>query len=156
MMQKVLAEFLSGVDIEIKYHPGWSINSDLCYILSSGVLRDRAFKSTQFGPHRADLYFKVNKAAAHDILSRGQQKILFFVIALAQGALFKEITGEKCVYLIDDFAAELDNGKKKQIADFLNSLDVQLFITGLESSELSCFFQNGRMFHVEQGAIKEQ
>ena len=41
MMQKVLAEFLSGVDIEIKYHPGWSINSDLCYILSSGVLRDK-------------------------------------------------------------------------------------------------------------------
>jgi len=157
IIKKLLADFLSTIEITIKYHPGWSSNSDLEHILTSGLSRDRVLGFTQYGPHKSDLSFKVKNISAHDVLSRGQQKILFFVISLAQGMLFEELTGKKCMYLADDFSAELDKDKKQLVVDILKKLNAQIFVTGLENNELIEFFsENKKMFHVEHGSIREQ
>ena len=45
-----------------------------------------------------------------DLLSRGQLKLLMCALRLAQGEYFTRQSGQQCLYLLDDFASELDAG----------------------------------------------
>ena len=63
---------------------------------------------TSSGAHKADLSIGIGKIKARDKLSRGQTKLLVYALKLAQGALFKKLTGKKCIYILDDLPSELD------------------------------------------------
>jgi len=157
IIKSLIIKIFDNFEINIDYFRGWGSDSDLNFILNDSIEQDRSSGFTHFGAHRADLAFKAKNIPVHDGLSRGQQKILFFIISLAQGILFEQLTHKKCVYLIDDFSAELDDIKKQKIAEILENLNAQIFVTGLTSTELSEFFPNNyKMFHVEHGEIKHK
>lgn len=157
IINDLIQQFFEILNIEIKYYRGWNADCDLSEILSKNIDKDRNNGFTQFGAHKADLSFKANNISVHDSLSRGQQKVLFCIISLAQGVLFEKLTGKKCIYLIDDFVAELDNDKKEKFASLLIKLNSQIFVTGLNNAELINFFPiNLKMFHVERGTINEE
>lgn len=141
-------------DINIDYFPGWNTLNELSDILEANLISDRKIGFTQYGPHRADLKFQINNVPIQHVLSRGQQKLLFFALHLAQGRLFTEKTNKQCVYLIDDLAAELDAERKRVVIKLLDDLGAQVFLTSLGEMDLCQLSQESvKVFHVEQGTI---
>ena len=150
-----LADLLLGFSVELEYLRGWSSEHSFEAALASSEMRDRRLKTTTVGPHRADLTFKIDGAAARDRVSRGQQKMLAVALILAQVRLRAERhpVPRSCL-LLDDPAAELDVDNLGKVLSVLAKLPTQLVITSLDQ-EGFCGMEVGRMFHVEQGRVRQ-
>lgn len=153
---EILRFLLPEYVINLNYQQGWPKDEDLGAVLRDSLERDLQLGYSQFGPQRADLALTINKTPAQDILSQGQQKLLAYALRLSQGALLQKQTNKKCVYLIDDLPAELDQTKQGLVAKILAELATQVFVTGIEPIQLAKLFptENVKMFHVEHGALK--
>jgi DNA replication and repair protein RecF len=154
----IAANFLGeSAAISLQYKPGWDETQGLNQILTQSLPRDLQLGYTQHGPHRTDLMIRINgNLAAQDILSQGQQKLLVYALQLAQGILLRQQTHKRCIYLLDDLPAELDASNRYKLAAALNTIDAQVFITGIEREILSdlCLAVDSKMFHVEQGEVR--
>lgn len=157
-LQRILSILIDLEGLSVEYYSGWERNEILGNCLKESFLKERQQKRTLFGAHRADLKIYFKGFFAHEILSRGEQKLLIFAMQLAQASLLNNSSGRKVIYLIDDVAAELDISHRKKIVDFLTSLDSQVFLTCLESEQLATDLpvNTSKMFHVEHGNIKEE
>lgn len=158
VFHELLQEFLSIDGIKLSYFRGWDKDSNYAEALESGIERDRQQGFTRIGSHRADLRISVNGQNAADILSRGQQKLLVCALKIAQGCVFTKITGRKCVYLVDDLPAELDEKHRQLLAKWLNTMQTQVFISGVEREALTSTWEKEsvvelKVFHVEQGKV---
>ena len=151
----LLQDLIKIDNLSIDYYQGWSEDRDLEHVLTNSVMRDMALGYTQYGPHRADLLFKINLIPVEDVLSRGEQKLLICALQLAQGILLKQITGKNCVYLLDDIAAELDDYRRQCIVNVLAKLQAQVFVTAVEKESLGDLTKQVcvKSFHVKQGKI---
>lgn len=143
---------LSGLEVELSYHRGWSQERSLAEALAEGVERDRARGSTLTGPQRADIHLRVGGKAARESLSRGQQKLVASAMVLALLQRLREGQGAPPTLLLDDPAAELDTHRLGLLVDLVASLDCQLIITTLDP-HLRLFGQPENMFHVEHGRV---
>ena len=149
--------------MEIRYERGWAEGTNLDAELVRTEEADRRYGSTQLGPQRADLLLLINRAAAVEVLSRGQQKILVSALKIAQGRLLSESLGVECLYLIDDLPSELDPENRARVFSALLSLDAQLFVTCVELESLALASKgllftalhpsDIAQFHVEHGRI---
>jgi DNA replication and repair protein RecF len=155
-----LAGHLSDVPIvDIRYKRGWSDDLSLEDAMTEGLDRDLRTGITNVGPHRADLHISVDGVQAAERLSRGQEKTLICTLKLAQVALLLKETGKRCLFLIDDFAAELDIHNRERLVQLLQVLDSQVFITGITREDLANSWSEQsdlRVFHVEHGEITSQ
>lgn len=144
-------------EITFSYYPGWNEKEGLENVLTRSLMRDRQEGYTHYGPHRMDLNIKVDGHLAKDVLSRGQQKLVVYALRLAQGMLLQEQKNKACIYLIDDFIAELDKQKRFLVLQSLKMLRAQVFVTGVDREELLEVMGDipSGMFHVEQGQINE-
>ena len=120
--------------ISLKYLPGYQ--TDLKAALASSSERDQKLGHTSVGPHRADLAINVNGRAAHTFLSQGQQKLLTYVLTIAQAQLHKADTEISCILLLDDVFAELDLAKREMIHMLLSDCSHQIILTGIVAAEL--------------------
>ena len=153
---KSLAEENAIEELSLEYNRGWDSEIELVEVLQSARPQDLKFGATQNGPHRADIVVKVGQSPAIDVLSRGQQKVLVSALKIAQGSLYAEAIQDRCIYLVDDLPAELDQENRAKILENLLALDSQLFVTCVElNSVKSCLQSSPEMstFHVERGTI---
>ncbi|MCB1666884.1 MAG: DNA replication/repair protein RecF [Porticoccaceae bacterium] len=144
--------------VSFGYYPGWDTAQSLESVLLSNRPRDQQNKVTHHGPHRADLRVRSGRAGAAELLSRGQAKVLVSAMQLAQGQLFKEITGQQCIYLLDDLPAELDEERRKAVGRLLMDLEAQVFVTGVDKEDLLMIWPEIKagdigLFHVEHGRV---
>jgi DNA replication and repair protein RecF len=122
--------------------------------ISSTVLRDKQLGYTRSGPHAADWSFKVGGFDPAEVLSRGQQKLFFIALCIAQ-IKTTEQENTKSILLIDDISSELDTTHQKIILETLSRLEVQAFITSTDET-LSNLIKNEvlhSVFHVKQGVL---
>jgi DNA replication and repair protein RecF len=159
-LREVLPGFLRplvGLEgLEVVYQSGWPAGTDYPAALEAGLDRDRAMGHTQYGPHRAELLFKVGGMAAAERVSRGQQKALVLALRLAQGALLKTRTDVGCVLLIDDLPAEFDAENRVRALDLVRGLGLQSFVTAIEADLVPVGeWAERRVFHVEHGSLRE-
>ena len=152
IFEDVLSQLMPDFSVDIAYERGWPKEKDLLAVLMEHLERERYLTYTLYGPHRADLQFKLTSGFAKDILSRGQQKLLVIALKLAQGLLLYKLTQKKCVYLIDDLIAELDSLHIKQIAKVLTQINAQVFVTCVDDGRLPSL-QTARRFQVCHGKI---
>jgi DNA replication and repair protein RecF len=125
-------------------------------LLTDNISKDRLKGFTNYGPHRADIFIRVNAQSAQTCISRGQQKTLVALMRLAQAMQFTEATKKTCVLLYDDLAAELDTQHRKLILSVLSSMDIQLFITAIDVSQIDLSaWKVKKKFHVEHGQLKD-
>ncbi len=155
---ELLREFISVEGIAIRYSRGWDKEKSYADVLTENIERDHRQGFTQAGSHRADLKITVDGQNAAEILSRGQQKLLACALKIAQGYVFSRLTGRKTIYLVDDLPAELDEKHRNLLAHWLETMNTQVFITGVEREILLSTWQNKphietKMFHVEQGKV---
>jgi len=158
LFTRVIPALLPGMEISITYKPGWNEELGLDIVWEQNWRRDLELGYTQNGPHRADLWIRLDKTIpAQDILSQGQQKLLVYALYLAQGILLKEQVAKRCVYLLDDLPAELDYENRQRVTRVLNEIDAQVFATGVDKEGLSHLqtMAETKMFHVERGEICE-
>lgn len=151
----ILAQFIHIEEITLHYQRGWSQKHSFAEVLEQSFSRDHETGFTHSGPHRGDLLIKVGGVQAHEVLSRGQQKLVIVALRLAQGLLLREFTQKSCGYLIDDLPAELDAVHQQKVAEYLKHLQSQVIVTGVDERLFQGLLGTDpyKMFHVEHGKI---
>jgi len=144
---------LLGLEASLVYHRGWPDDLGLRESLMRDLERDRRYKATQHGPHRADIVVRVEGHAAKDRVSRGQQKLLAAGLTLAQLELQEAERPGRAALLLDDPAAELDATSLGRLLECVRALPTQLIVTSLTGA-IAGLPGGGRLFHVEHGAIR--
>jgi len=106
-----LKEFLPEFSFEISYYRGWEKGSSLSDAILKNRPRDQKNGFLSVGPHKADLRIKTHGTNAHEILSRGQLRMLVAAMQLAQTQYLHTQTSKSSIFLLDDVGAELDEEK---------------------------------------------
>ena len=159
-----LQEFISPVvdafgglgSVSLEYSQGWPEGSSIIDVLMADKDRDIAAGTTSHGAQRADIQIFVDGIAAADSLSRGQSKLLVYALKLAQAAHYQAATGHSCVFLLDDLPAELDYENRNDVLAYLDRLQCQYFVTGVDKSDFDGIDENlSRLFHVEHGVLSK-
>ncbi len=123
--------------VELFYRPGWDEKNSLENALTNNIIHHRRMKTTTDGPHRAELSIKVDGKPGKQVLSRGQQKTLVYVLHLSQLDVLKDAGIASPMVLCDDLSSELDENHTNYLVDQLHTLKSQLFITGVDLSVLT-------------------
>jgi DNA replication and repair protein RecF len=120
--------------------------------------RDQKNGFLSVGPHKADLRIKVQGVNAHEVLSRGQLRMLVAGMQLAQTQYLHMKTAKTSIFLLDDVGAELDEEKRKVFISRLNTSDTQLFVTAIDIKQLEFLenYNDKKVFHVEHGQVREE
>ena len=146
---------LPGVDLA--YQRGWPDGLSYEQVLDDDFYRDLKRGLTHHGPHRADIAISFHGSPAAQVLSRGQQKLVVSAMRLAQSALLLESTGKRCVMLVDDLPAEIDEEHQRRLCHVLDGLGMQVFITCIDQQFVASlpWHKLGvpALFHVKQGQI---
>jgi DNA replication and repair protein RecF len=140
---------LLDADVALVYHRGWPDDTRLADCLDRDLERDRRYRATQHGAHRADVIVRVDGHAAKDRVSRGQQKLLAAGLTLAQLELQERERPGCSALLLDDPAAELDAANLERLLTCVRALPVQLVVTSLHE-DVPGLPAEGFRFHVEQ------
>ncbi|MEE4660195.1 MAG: DNA replication/repair protein RecF [Halieaceae bacterium] len=142
--------------IELRYRRGWASDISVSEALSAARDVDIQQGFTHSGPQRADLRVLAEGRPVAEVLSRGQLKLVVCALKLAQGGLLKQ-SGRRCVYLVDDLTAELDQPHAASVAEILEGLDAQVFVTCIGRRDVEAIWPDARrdqaVFHVEHGKV---
>lgn len=157
VFKAIIADFLHIETVGLNLLNGWDQGKGFVQALRSDLEKDIRYGFTHSGPHRADLQVSINGRLAKDYVSRGQLKLLVLALKLAQVKLLQLEYGNVGCILIDDFTAELDSNNRDKLLSYLSDLDYQVFMTATEFMEFGDISQihNYKMFHVEQGEVKQ-
>lgn len=157
-IKQILKELTLDFNLELDYFSGWAQEKDYAELLRLNFYQDKASGFTQWGPHRADICVRVQQQLAVEILSRGQQKIIVSALRVAQTRLIHRLAERQSIYLVDDISSELDMGYQQKLFAMLQQLQAQVFITLLQLPDwlLNLRQLPIKVFHVEQGSVKEQ
>jgi DNA replication and repair protein RecF len=156
IFERCLSRLLDLEGLKLSYHRGWDSSRSLREVLASQAVREREHQHTTSGPHRADLRLRYHSHPAHEVLSRGQQKLVVCALSLAQGYYLSQLKGHHCVYLVDDLPAELDAVHRKALCALLYELECQVFISCVDYRDVDDCWPDKeqiRMFHVEHGQV---
>lgn len=153
-----LKEFLPEFSFEISYYRGWEKDYSLNEAILKNRPRDQKNGFLSVGPHKADLRIKTQGANAHEVLSRGQLRMLVAGMQLAQTQYLHARTAKTSIFLLDDVGAELDEEKRKVFISRLNTSDTQLFVTAIDIKQLEFLenYNDKKVFHVEHGQVREE
>ena len=145
---------------DYQFKSGWpkevdSLDTDSVYqyLLKSKVFLLKT-KYLNYGPHKASIDFSLN-SKQECFLSRGEQKTLSIVFWLTQVFMLVK-SGVNPIVLIDDLSSELDPSKIKTILSYLNTLNVQTFVTDIGSNLSIIADDNTAIFSINNGVISTQ
>ena len=144
-------------EVTLDYRKGWAAGNTLREALIESEESDKERGFTQRGVHRADLVVKVGQHPASMVSSRGEVKMLAWLLKLAQLGLLPDEVQRQTILLLDDFSSELDEKNGRRLAETLVNLPFQLILTGasLEAANTHWGAHLARVFHVKQGIIGE-
>lgn len=136
---------------------GWADEAELEELYLEAREDDRRAGYTRYGPHKADLGFFVEDRAIDAVCSRGQIKLYVNALLVAQAQVYESYSNEKPVFLVDDFAAELDKDSQRSLLILLKEQAAQVFLTAtaLEYQYQYDADMGMTMFHVERGNISK-
>ncbi len=141
--------------INMEYFSGWQMDRTLEETLSSMSEQELLTKTTRAGPHRADIKISLNQQEASASASRGQQKLIAASLLLAQIDHIQQFSKHKCVVLLDDIRAELDQNHAEALLTALQTLGCQVFITSIERDQINLEgWKDTKVFHVKQGGCE--
>ncbi|WP_097459520.1 DNA replication/repair protein RecF [Mangrovitalea sediminis] len=146
--------------VTLDFFQGWDSQKPLLSVLAEHLDQEVKSGHTLYGPGRCDIRVRVDGKNANEVLSRGQQKTLIVLMKLAQVQVIGDLTSKRCTFLLDDINAELDQHHRQILADRLQALNSQIFVTSIERPEPEVLWGasvgNLKMFHVEQGRLTEE
>lgn len=120
--------------------------------LSNTYEKDLRLGFTTVGPHRDDINLLVNGVDAKAYASQGQTRTVALSLKLAEMQIFKEISGEYPVLILDDVMSELDLPRRKKLLNRIK--DVQTILT-CTHTERVLYGADCRKIRIENGKIKQ-
>lgn len=152
-LEKRLNSMNARFHVELDYKSGWS--SDFCLedTLVKNLDYHRRMKTTTDGPHRAEMTMLTDKVPSKQILSRGEQKVLVYLLHLAQLDLLYNKLNRQAIVLCDDLTSELDTEHSVQLVEQLVNLQAQIFVTGVNLDDLQN--QKHERFHMINGVAQK-
>lgn len=144
--------------VKCSYRRGWDQEKSLLDVFNDQLGSDRQRRFTQSGYQRAELRLTIEGSPVAQICSRGELKLLSWAMVLAQGLVLSQKERSNAIFLVDDLAAELDGRHQGAIAQLLIQQGGQVLVTGTDSKRLKGLWGkvSRKLFHVEQGEIREQ
>ena len=121
--------------------------------LSSSYEKELRLGFTTVGPHRDDVEFFVSGKDAKAYASQGQTRTAALAVKLAEVEIFKEISGEYPVLILDDVMSELDLPRRKKLLQKIEGLQAILTCTHAERVLYGATCQKIR---IEEGKIKDE
>ena len=115
--------------------------------------RDIRLGFTASGPHRDDLSIEINGDDAKSFASQGQTRTAALSLKLAEVEIFKEISGEYPVLILDDVMSELDLPRRKKLINHTRDLQTILTCT---HAERVLYGKVANKIKVEGGRIKSE
>ncbi len=101
--------------------------------LLTNRFRDAKSKRTNFGTHISDLKaVNISKDINANLCSTGEQKAMLISMLLAQIKAMNDLFNETPIVLLDEVFAHLDENRRSQLAEELNNLKAQIWITSTE------------------------
>ena len=118
--------------------------------MESHQTAERVSRLCLSGPHKDDLAVSIDGRDAKQYASQGQTRTAALSMKLAEREIYKNVTGEYPVLLLDDVLSELDAKRQEFI---LNRIaDGQIFITCCEDDRLSQLL-GGKVLRVQEGTL---
>ncbi len=156
IFDKYSSKLLPECKISMNYYKGWQEGVSLEDALNDIRIQEQHTKTTRYGPHRADLKLFLNLQDAAATASRGQQKLIAACLLLAQIEHIQDSSNQKCVVLLDDIRAELDQRHARALVSALQALGCQVFITAIEAEQIDLKgWKDTKVFHVKRGVCTE-
>ncbi|MDY0137835.1 MAG: DNA replication/repair protein RecF [Thiomicrospira sp.] len=140
--------------IDLRFYNGWpgnQPNQQAC--LTEQLNRDYQLGHTQYGPHRADIKFRIQQQEPLVGLSRGQQKLFVCALLLAQAQFLHQQTDDAVMMLIDDLPAELDQHHRSTLLTLLDKLGIQHLVTTTALSLIPHTQGKTTIFYLNQGVL---
>lgn len=119
--------------------------------LSANYERDIRLGFTASGPHRDDLDIIINGLDAKTYASQGQTRTAALSVKLAEVDIFKNLSGEYPVLILDDVMSELDLPRRKKLASRTGGLQTILTCT---HAERVLYGREVNKIKIEGGAVK--
>ncbi len=83
--------------------------------LSAAYERDVRLGFTTVGPHRDDMKISIGGVDARGFASQGQTRTAALAVKLAELEIFRELSGEPPILILDDVMSELDLPRRKKL-----------------------------------------
>jgi len=155
--------FISGDNnLFVKYISDTSISNrvemknSLLSRLNDNKNREVMYGNTMIGPHKDNFCFYLDESNLSLYGSQGQLKMAILALKLAEIDVFRSVTGETPVLLLDDIFSELDIEKRNKLIKFLND-DVQTIMTTTDLSEIDNeLVKIANIYKIENGTIIEK
>lgn len=111
---------------------------------------ERASRLCLSGPHKDDIVAEIDGQNARAFSSQGQTRTAALAFKLAERDIFKEITGQAPVLLLDDVLSELDPKRQEFVLNRISG--GQVFITCCEEDRLGTLL-GGKVLHIAGGKV---
>lgn len=143
-MEQMLLDGQAAVDVETK----WAQK------LTSLRLADQSAGRATWGCHRSGLFVTHQvKQMEAAYCSTGEQKALLLSILLAHARARKHWLGAAPILLLDEVVAHLDEQRRAALAEALNALETQAWLTGTDGADFSAFLADAARFEIAAGRI---
>ena len=119
--------------------------------LANNYDKDLRLGYTTVGPHRDDLDVLINGIDAKSYASQGQMRTAALSLKLAEVQIFKEISGEYPVLILDDVMSELDLRRRKKLLNCITGMQTILTCT---HAERVLYGAECKKIRIENGKIK--
>lgn len=119
-------------------------------ILMTEVEKKR--KKTLTGPHIDDLHIYADGKMARQYCSQGQQRSIILALKLAEMESAAKIKGQYPLFFLDEVLAELDEGKRENLLDYLEKAPFQSFLTTVNTEYIKNV-KKAQVNFINQGAL---
>ena len=102
------------------------------------------------GAHRDDIDIKICGVSGRSFGSQGQKRSAVLAMKLAETDVFKKITGERPVLLLDDVLSELDEQRQTSLIQCISG--EQAVITGCDETAIRSRI-DAKIMHIKGGAL---
>ncbi|MBQ8322660.1 MAG: DNA replication/repair protein RecF [Clostridia bacterium] len=120
--------------------------------LSNNYDKDLRLGFTTVGPHRDDLDVLISGVDAKAYASQGQTRTAALSMKLAEVRIFKDLSGEYPILVLDDVMSELDLPRRKKLLQRIHGIQTILTCT---HAERVLYGTECNKIRIEGGRIKE-
>lgn len=130
------------------------IRESLLATLHSRVTEERRRGTTLAGPHRDDLEFLLDGKVLKQHASQGQQRSFILALKMAEIEHLRNRYAVPPVLLLDDMTSELDGSRNRNLMNFLDQRQMQVFITTTDLRNIKLdHIHDYPAFRIEAGRI---
>ena len=121
--------------------------------LSRNYEKDLRLGFTTVGPHRDDVDFFISGKDAKAYASQGQTRTAALSVKLSEVEIFRELSGEYPVLILDDVMSELDLPRRKKLLKRISAVQTILTCT---HAERVLYGTECKKIRIENGKIKRE